>query len=139
MTVEEQKEYDEFKAGLDLGVLPKFKKRERKPYTIPTIKPIDPVLGLAVFSGIALVGASIGAAIGTYVFFGTVTLVGLIALIESNKHLKYVAIRSSRGIDLVIFASTIYATAALGITVSAALVFSGLGYTLFYSPYLRSL
>jgi len=32
----------------------------------------------------------------------------------------------------------LYATANLGITVSAALVFAGLGYTLVYSNYLRS-
>lgn len=105
---------------------------------IPQVKPINPLTGLAVFTGIALVGASIGAAIGTYVFFGTVTLVGLVAIIESNKHLKYIAVKSNKGIDLFIFGATIYATAALGITISAALVFAGLGYTLVYAPYLRN-
>ena len=118
--------------------LPKFRSKSKSNRIMPEIKPLTPVVGLAIFSGIALVGASIGAAIGTYVFFGTVTLVGLIALIESNKHLKYLAIRSNKGIDLLIFGSTIYATASLGITISAALVFAGLGYTLVYSPYLRT-
>lgn len=104
---------------------------------LPNVKPISPTVGLAVFSGIAVIGASIGAAIGTYVFFGVATLTGLVVLIESNKYLKYAASKSSRSIDIVIFIATVYATASLGITVSAALVFAGLGYTLVYSPYLR--
>ena len=119
--------------------IPSFRKSNREKYnSMPDIKPISPVVGLAIFSGIALVGASIGAAIGTYVFFGTVTLIGLIALIESNKRLKYIAVRSNKGIDILIFGATIYATATLGITISAALVFAGLGYTLVYAPYLRN-
>ena len=99
---------------------------------------LTPGQGLLIFSGIGLVGASVGAAIGTYVFFGSVTLAGLIALIESNSHLKRLASRSTTLIDVTIFAGTLYATASLGVTVSAALVFAGLGYTLVYSPYLKN-
>jgi len=110
----------------------------KQKYSLPEVKPLGVTAGLAIFSGIALVGASIGAAIGTYVFFGTVTLVGLVVLIESNKHLRWLAMKSNKGIDIVIFGATLYATANLGITVSAALVFAGLGYTLVYSNYLRS-
>ncbi len=118
-----------------MNLLPKFNWL-KKPKIADT-KPISPMVGLAVFTGISLVGVSIGAAIGTYVFFGTVTLVGLIALIESNKHLKFIALKSNKGIDILIFSATVYATATLGVTVSAALVFAGLGYTLVYAPYLR--
>lgn len=98
---------------------------------------LSPQVGLAIFSGIALVGVSVGATIGTYVFFGTVTLVGLIALIEANPRLRWFAKRSSRGIDVLIFAGSIYAAAQLGVTTAAALTFAGLGYTLVYSPMLR--
>jgi len=107
-------------------------------HKIPGVKPISVTTGLAVFAGITLIGASIGAAIGTYVFFGVATLTGLVVLIESNKYLRYVAMKSNKLIDIAIFGATVYATASLGITISAALVFCGLGYTLVYSPYLRS-
>jgi len=105
---------------------------------MPIVKPLNPAVGLAIFSGMALIGVSIGASIATYVFFGTATLVGLMVLIESNKHLKWIAVKSNRGIDILIFSATLYATASLGVTVSAALVFAGLGYSLVYAPYLRA-
>lgn len=110
-----------------------------KPLEVEASLPkLSPLHGLAIFSGLGLIGMSIGAAIGTYVFFGTVTLVGLMALIEGNPKLKWLARHSSRGIDIIIFGATIYATSTLGITVSAALTFAGLGYTLIYSPFLRN-
>lgn len=93
--------------------------------------------GLAIFSGITIVGASIGAAIGTYVFFGTATLVGLIAVIESQPAIKKLAVKSNKVIDVVILGASIYAIASLGVTVAASLTFAGLGYTLVYAPYLR--
>ena len=115
--------------------MPKPVKKKEYHNSIPT--PLSASTGLAIFAGITLIGVSIGATIGTYIFFGIATLTGLIVLIESNHYLRYIAQKSNRFIDIAIFGMTLYATAALGITVSAALVFSGLGYTLVYSPYLR--
>ena len=99
--------------------------------------PISVPVGLAVFSGIALVGVSIGATIGTYVFFGTATLVGLIVVVESQPILKRLATKSNKAIDLAILTGSIYAIGALGVTVAASLTFAGLGYTLVYAPWLR--
>ena len=100
--------------------------------------PISVPVGIAAFSGIALVGASIGATIGTYVFFGTATLVGVIVVVESQPILKKVARKSNKAIDIAILGASIYAIGALGVTVAASLTFAGLGYTLVYAPYLRA-
>ena len=98
---------------------------------------LTPLQGAIAFSGIAIVGASIGATIGTYIFFGTTILVGGIAVIESQPWLKKVAKSSNQFIDIIILGASIYATATLGVTVAASLTFAGLGYTLVYAPYLR--
>ena len=98
---------------------------------------LTPLQGAIAFSGIAIVGASIGATIGTYIFFGTTILVGGIAVIESQPWLKKCAKGSNQFIDIVILGASIYATATLGVTVAASLTFAGLGYTLVYAPYLR--
>ena len=60
--------------------------------SVPSIKPMNQYVGLGIFGGITLIGLGIGAAIGTYVFFGCVTLAGLIALAESNKYIKYIIV-----------------------------------------------
>jgi len=62
---------------------------------------------------------------------------GLIVLIENNRYLKFIAVKSNNFIDILIFGATIAATASLGITITASLTFCGLGYTLMYSPFLR--
>ena len=105
--------------------------------SVPHVNLSAPV-GLAIFSGIALVGASIGATIGTYVFFGTATLVGLIVVVESQPILKKLAVKSNKIVDLMILGGSIYAMGVLGPTVAATITFAGLGYTLVYAPWLRS-
>lgn len=105
---------------------------------IPEVKPLSLKTGVFLFGGIAAVGLAVGTVIGTYVFFGVITLAGLIALIESNKYLKYIAIKSNKILDLIIFGFTIYSTLSLGIMMTASLTVAGLGYTLVYAPYLRS-
>jgi hypothetical protein len=112
-------------------------KEPRKPYSFPTVKPLPLGVGLAIFSGMAIIGASIGAVIGTYIFFGCATLAGFIAIAESNKYVKWIVVHSTQWIDLLIFAATMIATVSLGVTVTAALTFAGLGYTLVYAPYVR--
>jgi hypothetical protein len=119
-----------------IGILPDIR-RKKTDYSEVRETIIDPLTGLAVFSGIGIAGISMGATVGTYVFFGTVTLVGLIAIVESNRSLKVLTTRSNKLIDVMIFGASVYATASLGVTVSAALVFAGLGYSLVYAPYLR--
>lgn len=105
---------------------------------IPEVKPLSLTTGAFIFVSIAAVGLAVGAVIGTYVFFGTITLAGLIAIVESNKYLKYIAIKSNKILDLIIFGLTIYSTVSLDIMMTASLTVTGLGYTLVYAPYLRS-
>ena len=105
---------------------------------IPEVKPLPFKAGAFLFTGLILVGVSIGSTIGSYVFFGAITLAGLVALVESNKYIRYLIIKSNRLIDVLIFVVTLFATISLGITITASLTFAGLGYSLVYAPYLRS-
>ena len=115
-----------------------FKEKSKARGIQENINHISVPVGIAVFSGIAIVGASIGATIATYVFFGTATLVGMMVVIESQPRIKRLAIKSNKAIDLVILGASIYAIGTLGVTVAASLTFAGLGYTLVYAPFLRA-
>ena len=101
------------------------------------VTPIPFWVGASIFSVLSFIGLSIGATIGTYVFFGIATLMGMIAISESNGFVKTLVMKSNKTFDLIIFGFTIYATAVLGVTVVASLTFAGLGYTLVYAPWLR--
>ena len=116
----------------------KRKKPKRIFKSIPEVKPLSLVTGAFIFGGLTVLGISIGATIGTFVFFGAITLTGLIAISESNKYVRFLIVRSNKLLDLLIFGFTIYATIALGITMTASLTFAGLGYTLVYAPWLRT-
>ncbi len=105
---------------------------------IPKVRPIPIWLSASVFGLLAFIGLSIGATIATYVFFGIATLAGLVAIAESNKYVRWLITRSNKFLDLLIFTATVYATATLGVTITASLVFAGLGYTLVYAPWLRN-
>ncbi len=104
---------------------------------VPNVKPIPLWAGFIVFTMLSLIGLSIGATIATYIFFGIATLVGFIALCESNKWVRLLVTRSNKAIDVLLFGFTIWATATLGITITASLVFAGIGFTLVYAPWLR--
>ena len=112
-----------------------FKKRFIK---APAEKPISFSKGALIYLALSCIGMLVSATIATYVFFGAITLAGLIAISESNKYIRYVIAKSNRLLDLVIFGLTIFATVSLGVTLTASLTFAGLGYTLIYAPYLRS-
>jgi len=79
----------------------------------------------------------IGSYILTATFFGLITLIGFIVLVESIQPLKWIMSRSSKIMDIMIFLFTILATIGYGLNIAAALTIAGIGYTLFYGPYLR--
>jgi len=112
-------------------------RRKRWFQQVPNVKPLPVSVGAFIFTGIAIMGIYIGAIIATYVFFGAITLAGFIALVESNKYLKYLITKSNKLLDVLIFGASLYATASLGITITATLTVAGLGYTLVYAPWLR--
>lgn len=95
------------------------------------------VKGTIVFSIVVLLSFMIGSYILTATFFGVLTLIGLIALIESISPLKWLVKKMSRTLDIIIFMFTILATVQFGLNMAAALTVAGLGYTLVYAPYLR--
>ena len=61
---------------------------------------------ILIFAIIILMEFLIGSYILTATFFGVITLVGLVALIESIQPLKYLATKSTRTIDVIIFICT---------------------------------
>ena len=74
---------------------------------VPNVKPIPLWAGFIVFTMMSLIGLSIGATIATYIFFGIATLVGFIALCESNKWVRLLVTRSNKAIDVLLFGFTI--------------------------------
>jgi len=111
----------------------------KKKWTIdvPEIQPLPLSVGAAVFGGLTVLGLGIGAAIGTYLFVGIVTLAGLVALAETNKYVRYIIIKGNKTVDVIIFGASLIATAQLGPTIAASLTVAGLGYTLIYAPWVR--
>ena len=118
--------------------VPLKEKRKSILFQIPEVKPLPLTTGALIFGGVSILGMAIGATISTYVFFGTITLAGLIAISETNKYVRYIITKSNRVVDLIIFGLTMYATLLLGVTMAASLTFAGLGYSLVYAPWLRS-
>ena len=93
--------------------------------------------GGLIFILVIITSFIIGSYILTATFFGVLTLLGLIVLIESIRPLKWLVSKSSRIVDVIIFLFTILAMAQYGLNISAGLTVAGLGYTLAYAPYLR--
>jgi hypothetical protein len=95
------------------------------------------VKGAIVFIIIIIMAFMVGSYILSATFFGLISLVGLIVLIESIPPLKWVMERTSKVVDIVIFIFTIMATVSYGLNIAASLTVAGVGYTLVYAPYLK--
>lgn len=105
---------------------------------VPEIKPLSYTTGAFIFGAVAVIGTIVlSVSIGTQIFFGIAMLGGLVALVESNKYLKWAVAKSSQLLDIAIFVMSVYAISTLGVTIAGALTFAGLGYTLVYAPYVR--
>ena len=94
------------------------------------MKPIFYVLAM-------LIGIGIGGMMATYIFFGLITLAGMIFLIESVPWLKWIVYKLNGTIDIILFVLTVIATIRLGVTVAASLTVAGLGFTMIYRPYIN--
>jgi hypothetical protein len=105
----------------------------KKPWVIdvPEIKPLSIMTSTAIFAGAAFIGFGIGSFIASIVFFGLVSLGGLIVLAESNKYVKYTLIHMGRAFDVLLFIGSVAAMATLGITAAGAITFTGLGFTIY--------
>ncbi len=90
----------------------------------------------AVFLAVSLIGIIIGGHLAGHIFFGILTLIGFIALVEQIPILKWIVHRTSSLFDILIFGAGIIATVSLGVTITAALTVAGLGFTLVYRPYI---
>lgn len=93
--------------------------------------------GLILYAIILVLAFVVGGFIQAAAFFGLITLIGLIALVESIGALKWIVKRTSKVIDVIIFIFTLIATASYGLNITAALTIAGIGYSLVYAPYIR--
>ena len=89
------------------------------------------------FIAAMFIGIAFGGMMATYIFFGLTTLAGLIFLIESIGWLRWIVYRLNSFFDILIFVLTVIATVKLGVTVAASLTVAGLGFTMFYRPYIN--
>lgn len=96
------------------------------------------ITGWLLFGAVAIIGIMVGGYILSAIFFGTITLLGLVVIIESIPPFRWIASRTSAVIDVLIFVFTIMAIANYGLNLTASLTVAGLGYTLLYAPHLRS-
>jgi hypothetical protein len=118
-----------------IGVCKRNKKKPANTLKQPIHKkPLPLKVGVSLFIGISLFGVSLGATVGSFIFFGVITLMGLIAITESNSFIYYLVKKSNKAIDLILFAFTIYATISLGLMMTASLSIAGLGFSLVYGP-----
>lgn len=95
------------------------------------------VRGLLIFMVIIALAFQVGSYILAATFFGLISLVGLIILIESIPPLKWILSRTTKIFDMMLFLFTILATISYGLNIAASLTVAGVGYTLVYAPYLR--
>jgi Ca2+/Na+ antiporter len=92
---------------------------------------------VAVFVLICAIGIGIGGHLAGHIFFGVITLIGLIALTENIPLIKWFVYKTNNVIDVALFVLAGIATVKLGVTITAALTVAGLGYTMIYAPYVR--
>lgn len=83
-------------------------------------------------------GISIGGMLAALIFFGLLTFIGFVGLVESVPLLRWIFYRTSQVFDVVIFVATIAATVKLGVTITASLTVAGLAVTFLYRPYIEN-
>ena len=104
---------------------------------LPKKNELSLLAGAAIFTVVVATGIGIGAAVAGQVFIGSAALLGLVVMSERYPRVKYVVQRTNTLIDLIIFAGSVYAVSALGVTLAGASVITGLGYTCLYAPHVR--
>jgi hypothetical protein len=94
-------------------------------------------LNTGTFVIILIIAFLIGGWIVNAAFLGVVTLLGVIALVEGVKPLKWLVKRSTAGIDIFFQVIVILATMHYGLNITASLTIASLGFSLMYAPRLR--
>jgi len=79
---------------------------------------------------------SFSAVLAVYVISGMLLFIGLVALCESIRPLKWLLSKSGNVLDIIIFGFSIYAMSSMGVTVAIGLGVAGLLYSVYYKPYL---
>lgn len=93
--------------------------------------------GTVLFLIIIALSFTMGGFMQSAAFFGALTLLGLVVLVESIGPLKWLLKRTSKVLDIAIFILSIIATIQLGFMITAGLTVAGIGFSLIYAPYIR--
>ena len=87
------------------------------------------IILVCVFAGGILLTSAIG---------GIITLAGLVLVIESIRPLKSFIYHFCKLFDICLLVFTIWLTINKGVTIALSLTIAGVGYTMFYAPWLRT-
>lgn len=85
-----------------------------------------------------LLAITMGGHIAAWTFFGLLTFMGFVGLVETIPLLKWIVYRTSKFFDFVFFGLTIVATVKLGVTITASLTIACLAFTFVYRPYIAN-
>lgn len=96
------------------------------------------IRNVLLFGLVCGLGFALGGYIAASIFFGLITLLGFICLVESISILKFLVYKSCSAIDIILFILTVIATAKLGVTITGGLTVAGLGFSMLYAPYMRA-
>ena len=72
-----------------------------------------------------------------YFIGGVLLCAGFVVVVESIKPLKWVVVRSTAFIDLIIFGVSVFALFGAGVTIAMVMAFAGLTFSLVYAPIIR--
>ena len=88
---------------------------------------------------VLVIGLLSGGELATWTFFGLLTFMGLVGIVETIPPIRWLVHSCSQTIDVLFFGFTIIATMNYGVTITASLTIAGLCFTFFYRSYIRGL
>lgn len=97
----------------------------------------DRRINIVIYVAMLVFAMVIGGNIIGYAFTGFITLLSFVFLCESIPPLKWFVAKTNSLVDIALFGFAVYAKVSLGVTIGMALLFTGVGYTLLYAPYVR--
>ena len=93
--------------------------------------------GIIAFVVIMLIGGIVGGMLLSYMFFGLIFFVSLVALTESIRPLRFIVYRLGSFFDIALTLGSIYVLFVGGVTAGAGITIGSLLFTIIYRPYIR--
>lgn len=93
---------------------------------------------LALYVVLFIVSMFAGGIILEATITGVMILVSFIVVIQGSSVVRWIAAHSWYLLDICIFVVALYAKFHFGVTIAMAFTYAGLGYSLLYAPYLKT-